>query len=256
MSTDYRIITDSLGNKGRDTNYDGILSSNEIDSRASGIGLGADKIKKDDSWVKSAYGVDKRTHIQGLMRGDWAGDIDDTNNAMDDLLKSDKFNNGRIPDVSMVENVVKTFDGDIIIRNDNQQTGVKGIIEETVLSDTFFSEKNTMAIQDTIRYGVYKVTNLVIGYQSSQELYIIMRSILLQNANFKITQEKLFDEIRKLNKLVVDYSVKEVSSNVQQYQGYIKEIEKMPTPIDRPDYNDHTTRNKGYNTTPHMYTPK
>ena len=38
----------------------------------------------------------------------------------------------------MVENVVKTSDGDIIIMNDTQQTAVKGIVEETVLSDTFF----------------------------------------------------------------------------------------------------------------------
>ena len=247
------LITDSLGNQGFDSDGDGKLSSNEIDIRASGIGLGADKIKKDDSWVKSAYGIDKRTHTYGLLRGDWAGDIGDTNNAMDDLLKSDKFNNGRVPDVSMVENLVKTAAGDILIRNDNQQTGVKGIIEETVLSDTFFSEKNTKAVQDTIRYGVYKVTNLVIGYQSSQELYIIMRSILLQNANFKITQEKLVDEVRKLNKLVVDYSVKKVVSNVQQFQGYIKDIEKMPSPMDRPSYSDWGSHLRSYDMSPHTF---
>ena len=246
---------DQYGNV--DTNKDGVIDKQDTgyqtDVLYSGIGLGADKIKKDDSWVKSAYGIDKRTHTKGLLRGDWAGDIGDTNNAMDDLLKSDKFNNGRIPDVSMIENVLKTAAGDILIRNDNQQTGVKGIVEETVLSDTFFSEKNTKAIQDTIRYGVYKVTNLVVGYQSSQELYIIMRSTLLQNANFKITQEKLFDEVRKLNKLVVDYSVKEVASNVQQFQGYIKDIEKMPTPMDRPGYNDSGSRLRSYDMSPHTF---
>ena len=97
------------------------------------------------------------------------------------------------------------------------------------------------------------MTNLVVGYQSSQELYIIMRSILLQNANFKITQEKLVDEVRKLNRLVVDYSVKKVVSNVQQYQGYIKDIEKMPTPMDRPGYNDSGSRVRSYDMSPHPF---
>ena len=44
----------------------------------------------------------------------------------------------RVPDVSMVENVTKSGDGEIIILNDTQQTAVKGIVEETVLSNTFF----------------------------------------------------------------------------------------------------------------------
>ena len=62
-----------------------------------------------------------------------------------------------------------------------------------------------------------KLQCMVIDYQSTQELFIVMRSILLQHANFKINQQKLFDEFGKLNKMVVDYCVKEVSSNVQQY---------------------------------------
>ena len=52
-----------------------------------------------------------------LKKGDWAGDINDTNNAMDDLLKSDKFNNGRVPDVSMVENITKTAIAFILVKS-------------------------------------------------------------------------------------------------------------------------------------------
>jgi hypothetical protein len=189
----------------------------------------------DSSWVQNAYNDDGT-----LKRGDWAGDINDTNNAMDDLLNSDKFNNGRVPDVSMVDNVTRTSEGDVIIRNDTQQIGVKGIVEETVLSDTFFSEMNTKVIQDTIRYRVYIKTNLVIDYQSEQELFIIMRSILLQHANFKIGQKDLIKEIQKLNKMVVDYSANEVSSNVTQYQGYINDLEKLPVPLDRPAFDPNT----------------
>ena len=234
--------SDQYGNM--DTSNDGIINEQDTgyqtDTLASPIGLGADTISRDESWVKSAY--DSETG--NLLTGDWAGSIGDTNNAMDDLLSSDKFNNGRVPDVRMVRNVNKTSEGDIVIANDNQQTSVKGILEETVVSDIFLSEMNTKVIQDTIRYGVYKVTNMVVDYQSPRELYIIMRSIMLQHANFKVGQSGLIDEIQNLNKLVVDYAVKEVASNVEQYDIYIKDIQSLPTPMDRPSFSTDTSRNR------------
>ena len=55
-------------------------------------GIGAANLKRDDSWVQNAYDENGM-----LKKGDWAGDVGDTNNAMDDLLKSDKFNNGSCP---------------------------------------------------------------------------------------------------------------------------------------------------------------
>jgi hypothetical protein len=187
-----------------------------------------------------------------LLSGDWAGDVGDTNNAMDDLLKSEDFNNGRMPDVHMVENVTSTVEGGIIIRNDNTETAVKGIVEETEVSTIFFSEMNTKVIQDTIRYGVWKQTEMVVAYQSTQELYIIMRSILLQHANFKVAQKDVADEIRRLNKMVVDYSIKEVSSNVRQYDVYIQDIQTLPTPIARPEWLEHSSRNRSQDMTAHI----
>ena len=210
------------------------------------VGIGASQITRDDTWIKSGFKGDK------LLTGDWAGSKGDTNNAMDDLLSSDKFNNGRVPDVSMISNVNKKVDGDVVIANDNQQTGVKGILEETVISDIFLSEMNTKVIQDTIRYGVYQVTNMIVDYQSPRELYIIMRSIMLQHANFKVGQSGLLDEIKKLNKFVVDYAVEEVSSNVQQYDTYIKDIQSLPTPMDRPGFSSDTSRNRSQDMSAHI----
>lgn len=226
----------------------GTADDSNTNTLVSPVGVGANQISRDDSWVKSAY--DPKTG--NLMSGDWSGTTSDTNNAMDDLLSSDKFNNGRVPDVSMISNVNKTVDGDIIIANDNQQTGVKGILEETVISDIFLSEMNTKVIQDTIRYMVYQNTNMIIDYQSPRELYIIMRSIMLQHANFKVGQSELLDEIKKLNKFVVDYAVEEVSSNVEQYDVYIKDIQSLPTPMDRPGFSSDTSRNRSQDMTAHI----
>ena len=86
-----------------------------------------------------------------------------------------------------------------------------------------------------------------------------MRSILLQYGNFRTDQHKLVDEIQLLNKLVIDYCGKEVGSKVLQYQGYIKDLEHLPVPIDRPGYtarkwssHDLSKRNDLY--TEHSYT--
>ena len=197
------------------------------------------------AWVKSAY-----DDAGNLKADDWSSS--GTGNVMDELLSSEKFNNGRVPDVNMMSNVTKTETGEVIIMNDNQQTGVKGIVEETVVSDIFLSEMNTKVIQDTLRYDVYKLTNMIVDYQSQRELYIVMRSIMLQHANFKVGQQGVIDEIKKLNRLVIDYAVKEVTSNVQQYSEYIKDIQSLPTPMNRPGFSDDTSRNRSQDMSAHI----
>ena len=243
------VFMDQYGNL--DTNDDGLINSldagYQTDTLYSAVGEGAAGIQRNDSWVQNAFNKDGT-----LNKGDWAGDKTDTNNAMDDLLKSDKFNNGRVPNVSMVENVTKTADGDIVILNDNKQTGVKGIVEETELSKFFLSDMNTKVIQDTLRYKVYKQTKMVVDYQSGQELFIVMRSILLQHANFKISQKNLVEEIKRLNKLVVDYSSHEVSSNVKQFNVYINDIQNLPPPNARPGFSDSGSRNRSQDMSAHI----
>jgi len=149
----------------------------------------------------------------------------------------DVVNNGRVANIDVVKTKLPEG-GDIVIDKDNQDTSVKGIIEKTAVSDLFFSDMNMNIIQNSIRYGVNQKTGKVIGKQSDTTVYVIMRSILLQYANFRISTEDLIQEIRGLNQRVVDYCVQNVSSNVQQYVGYIKDLEKLPTPMDHPVYHN------------------
>ncbi len=148
----------------------------------------------------------------------------------------DEINNGRVGDVGLIDRVTTTSLGDVTMKQDNQETAVKGLIEESALSNIYFSEANTKVLQDTIRYDVFKRTNLVIDYQSPKELYIVMRSIMLQHANFKVGSNDLLREIHHLNKLVVKYCGKEIGSNVLQHQGYIKDLERIPIPLNRPGF--------------------
>lgn len=156
----------------------------------------------------------------------------------------DRVNNGRMGDVKDVENINVPEGTDIIINKDNSDSSIKGILEENSLNSLFFSEMNVKAIQDTLRYRVYQNTDQVISEQSSNDLFIIMRSIMLQYANFRVGVDNIVDEIRRLNSKVLDYAVENVTSNVKQHQGYVEDLSKLPVPMDMPVY--HNKRNFTY----------
>ena len=197
--------------------------------------------------TKGTCSLDTKYHkVSGLNKDDEFK----KDKTLSDVL--DRINNGRVSDANITSNVTHTRRGDVLMEHDNQKTAVKGIIDETALSTIFFSEVNTNIIQQTLRYKVYKQTNMVVDYQSPEALYIVMRSIMLQFGNFKVNSEDLALEIRKLNFLVINYCVKEVSSNTLQYKGYLSDLKKLPTPMDRPGYNDHSSRNKSYNMSNHI----
>mgnify|MGYP001497177642 CR=1 FL=1 len=153
-------------------------------------------------------------------------------------------NNGRLGDIKVVEDIKVPENTDIIINKDNSDSSIKGILEENSLNSLFFSEMNVKAIQDTLRYRVYQNTEQVISEQSSNDLFIIMRSIMLQYANFRVGVDNIVDEIRRLNKKVLDYAVENVTSNVKQHQGYVEDLSKLPVPMDMPVY--HNKRNFTY----------
>ena len=109
-----------------------------------------------------------------------------------------------------------------------------GIQETSQLNHLFFSKKNMDIIQNNIRYQVYLKTDKkhIIDRQSDIELEIIMRSIYLQhspNLSYNIKQQ-----IQYLNDLVIQWCVDKIIPELEQYNGYLKEIEYMPMPIDLP----------------------
>tara|TARA_B110000285_G_C14940361_1_gene521714 strand:- start:583 stop:894 length:312 start_codon:yes stop_codon:yes gene_type:complete len=88
----------------------------------------------------------------------------------------------------------------------------------------------------SIRYGVNQRTTKTISNQSEKELYIIMRSIMLQYANFKNGTSEVVEEVKRLNAKVLTYCIDNVSSNVLQYIKYLDDINSLPIPIERPEY--------------------
>lgn len=145
-----------------------------------------------------------------------------------------QFQNGRVTLNNEFIKDMKMFDNENKMSNNFQVEALYGIQETSTLNQLFFSKKNMDIIQDMIRYTVYEKSSrkFVIDRQSDVELEIIMRSIYLQHS--PNLPNKIKEQITYLNKLVSDWCAEQIIPEVNQYFGYIKEIEYMPVPIDLP----------------------
>lgn len=101
------------------------------------------------------------------------------------------------------------------------------------LNKLYFCQSNIDLLQDSIIEGVFKVSNgNKISKQSEDELLIIMRSIYLQHS--KNQPNNIQQQIHELNKLVLDYCIPNIHSSIKQYKGYINDITKQQTVMDKP----------------------
>ena len=150
------------------------------------------------------------------------------------MSTSSQFQNGRV----ILNNTQNVKDMNMIEgnkpNNNFQVESLYGIQETSKLNQLYFSKKNMDIIQNNIRYTVYVKTNKkhIIDKQSDIELQIIMRSMYLQHSpNLEYNYK---EQLEYLNKLVVDWSVEKIIPQLEQYIGYLKEVEYMPMPIDLP----------------------
>tara|TARA_B100001175_G_scaffold123533_1_gene105196 strand:+ start:15440 stop:15832 length:393 start_codon:yes stop_codon:yes gene_type:complete len=101
---------------------------------------------------------------------------------------------------------------------------LKGIQYNTPLSRAFFSRENIDGLQTNIRYNVWLSSGKkhIIGKQNSSELVVIMRSIFLQNS--KNRDSNILYQVKDLNKIVLDYTVDKILTQVKQYISYKNDI--------------------------------
>jgi len=106
----------------------------------------------------------------------------------------------------------------------------------TQLSKLFFSVENINALQYGIMQGVYNLSSgeYHIGPQSCDELKIIMRSVFLQNSTNQKNDIK--GQVRELNKIVLDYCVKQVYGEAKGYMQYKKDVSSLAVPLSNPIY--------------------
>ena len=146
-----------------------------------------------------------------------------------------QFQNGRVVDITKQHyNKLPPFTNNNNNNNSFKNEALKGIQQDSTLSFLFFSNDNMSTVQKLIRYHVWLQSSKkwIIGDQSAIELEIVMRSIYLQyseNLNCKFREQ-----INKLNSLVTNYCVSNVLAEVQQYLGYLDNVQNLPNPIPLP----------------------
>ena len=118
----------------------------------------------------------------------------------------------------------------------------EGLWDETYLSNAFFSKENIQILQNGIRAGIYQKSNgqYVIAPQDCDSLKIIMRSVYLQHSSNQLTN--ITQQIVELNKIVLDYAIKQVYSEVQGYMKYLDDASTLVVPISHPVMADNTDR--------------
>ncbi len=106
--------------------------------------------------------------------------------------------------------------------------------EDSVLSIAFFSKKNIQIIQNAIRAGVYKKSNgmYLISPQDCDAIKTIMRGMFLQGSiNLS---NNYTEQIKALNRLVIDYAVNQIYGEVEGYIKYKRDASNMYTIMDHP----------------------
>lgn len=154
-----------------------------------------------------------------------------------------KVNNGRVdiksPNTSELFQMYDKIPANQCVSFRN---ATEGLWTETNLSQAFFSQQNIQILQNGIRAGIYHKSNgqYIIGPQDCDALKIIMRSVYLQHAANQ--SNNIPQQITELNKIVLDYCIKQVYSEAQGYMKYIDDVSTLVVPISNPVMADNTDR--------------
>lgn len=117
--------------------------------------------------------------------------------------------------------------------NNFKGDAIKGNFNKNCLNDVFFSDDNIEALQIGMRNMVSNVTEgrEVIGRQSDIELKIIMKAIYLEYG--KNLNDNILDQVKDLNKKVLDYAVPRILVQIKQYKTYVRDASSVHVPMDR-----------------------
>ena len=140
------------------------------------------------------------------------------------------------PSFSMYQNHPSQYTTGEYYQNGHSTLATKGNeLEEDELSKLFFSEKNIHRIQNKIKRAVYVRSRgqyILQEDQDEKDLDIAMRAVFFQDA--KHLPRHLVRQVKILNEKTVAYVVPDMITNIKQYYGYIRDINKPLEPMMRP----------------------
>lgn len=102
----------------------------------------------------------------------------------------------------------------------------------TPLNGLYFSELNMQLVQKGIRQKFRNDTNIRIDYQNPNDLYALMRVVFINNSGDHFSNVN--EQVRAMNTIVIDEAIRQIKTGVAQYVNYIRDIETISEPLDRP----------------------
>jgi hypothetical protein len=102
----------------------------------------------------------------------------------------------------------------------------------TPLNSLYFSEFNMHLVQKGIRQKFRNDTNIRIDYQNPNDLYALMRVVFINNSGDHFSNVN--EQVRAMNTIVIDEAIRQIKTGVAQYVNYIRDIETISEPMDRP----------------------
>ena len=139
----------------------------------------------------------------------------------DSVLPNPKFNIKELPIAYFSERK----DSELLNRQFIKNTTKQAEEELTELSVLFFSDENIDLINKQIVLKVFKLSNksYKIPFQSKESLLIVMRHVWIiysRNLDFHLKKQ-----IKELNDKVACEVAPQIITNVDQYYGYLRDIE-------------------------------
>lgn len=102
----------------------------------------------------------------------------------------------------------------------------------TPLNSLYFSEFNMNLVQKGIRQVFKDETGIRIDYQNPNDVYVLMRAVFITNAGDHYVNVN--EQVRFMNTIVIKEAVRTIRTGVAQYVNYIRDIETIAEPLDRP----------------------
>jgi hypothetical protein len=157
---------------------------------------------------------------------------DENLRSLDDTPSFDKYQSKK----KNKKNKKRKSEGEDYYCGGNSSMALRGMqMENTKVSRLFFSDENIERIQKKIKSTVANKTNGQFSMDEDQDemdLLVAMRALYLDHG--KHLDDHIVRQVKILNQQLIDEIMPGILSNVQQYYGYQRDINRPLQPIARP----------------------
>lgn len=108
-------------------------------------------------------------------------------------------------------------------------------MNNTKVSELYFSEENISRIQKQIKRTIYDMSNGIFKLkedQNEEDLLIAMRAVFLDNS--KNLPTEIVRQVKELNAMTIDYICPDMLTAIKQQYNYLRDISRPPQMMDHP----------------------